>query len=236
MSPVIEGAGVALDYSVAGEGESVLLVHGTGGTAWPDLPGRVIAYSRRGYGDSGAPEPYVGTTVEEQAEDAAALLRGLDAAPAVVVGDGLGGLVALDLARRHRDLVRGVVAIDPPLFAFVPDAAEMLSAERDALERAVRDEGPEAAVRSYMRGTGADPAAAERAAASFRGFFADYGAPATWAVGRRDLRALSVPLVVLDGRAPGPHVVAASDALAAGVPGARRGGALPEAVASLLAA
>jgi len=126
MSPVAEGAGVELDYSLSGTGPSVLLVHGLGGTAWPDLPGRVIAYSRRGYGASGAPEPYVGTTVEEQAEDAAALLNGLDAAPAVVVGDRLGALVALDLARRHRDLVRGVVAIDPPLFAFVPDVAEVL--------------------------------------------------------------------------------------------------------------
>ena len=39
MSPVTEGAGVELDYSVAGTGPSVLLVHGLGGTAWPDLPG-----------------------------------------------------------------------------------------------------------------------------------------------------------------------------------------------------
>jgi pimeloyl-ACP methyl ester carboxylesterase len=234
MAPVIEGAGVSLDYSVRGEGESVLLVHGIGGTAWPDLPGRVIAYSRRGYGDSGAPEPYLATTVEEQAEDAAALLEGLDAAPAVVVGSGVGALVALDLARRHRRLVRGVVAIDPPLFAYVPEAAEALSAERDALERSVRGEGPEAAVRSYMAAAGADPAAAAWAAASFRGFFADYGAPAGWAVGRRDLRALAVPVVVVDGPAPPRHVVAASDALASSVPGARRGGTLPEAVASLL--
>jgi pimeloyl-ACP methyl ester carboxylesterase len=238
MSPAIEGAGVSLDYSVRGEGGSVLLVHRIGESEWPELPGRVIEYSRRGYGRSGAPEPYLATTVEEQAEDAAALLRGLDAAPAVVVGAGLGALVGLDLARRHRDLVRGAVAIDPPLFAFVPEAAEVLSAERDALERAVREEGPQAAVRSYMREAGADPALADRAAASFRGFFADYGAPAAWSVGRRDLRALAVPLVVLDGPAPPHHVVAAADALASAVPGARRERyeALPDAVASLLRA
>ena len=70
---------------------------------------RVIAYDRRGYGASGAPEPYEGTTVEEQAEDAAALLRALDAAPAVVFGDGFGALVALDLVKRHAALVRAVV-------------------------------------------------------------------------------------------------------------------------------
>ena len=53
-------------------------------------------------------------------------------------------------------------------------------------------------------------------------------------MGRRDLRALAVPLLVLDGPAPPPHVVAASEALAEAVPGARRGGTRPEAVAALL--
>jgi pimeloyl-ACP methyl ester carboxylesterase len=225
MSPVTEGAGVSLDYSVAGEGDPLLLVHGLGGTDWPlGLPGTVIAYARRGYGRSGAPEPYVRTTVEEQAEDAAALLSAVaGGSPAVVIGDGLGALIGLDLARRHRPLVRAVVAIDPPLFAFVPEAAEVLSAERDALERAVREDGPAAAVRAYVLGAGGPLERADWAAASFRPFFADYGAAAGWEVGRRELRALDVPLVVVDGDAPRTHVRAASDALAALVPGARRG-------------
>jgi len=87
-----------------------------------------------------------------------------------------------------------------------------------------------------MAAAGADAASAAWAGTSFRGFFADYGAPAGWAVGRRDLRALAVPLVVVDGPAAAPHVLAASDALASAVPGARRGGTLSDAVASLLAA
>jgi pimeloyl-ACP methyl ester carboxylesterase len=39
-----------------------------------DVSGRVIAYDRRGYGESGVPQPYTGTTVSEQAEDLAALV------------------------------------------------------------------------------------------------------------------------------------------------------------------
>ena len=98
--PSVEGAGVELAYEERGEGAAVLLVHAIGGRpdAWPDVPARVIAYDRRGYGGSGAPEPYARTTVEEQAEDAAAVLAALDAVPAVIAGEGVGALVALDLA------------------------------------------------------------------------------------------------------------------------------------------
>jgi pimeloyl-ACP methyl ester carboxylesterase len=234
MAPVIEGAGVLLSYAEHGEGAAVLLVHGIGGSEWPPLPGRVVAYDRRGYGSSGAPEPYDRTTVEEQAEDAAALVSGLGLGPAVVVGDGLGGVIGLDLARRHRALVRGTVAIDPPLFAFVPEASEVLAAERAELERVLREQGPAAAVRSYFADRG--PAFAARGAEAHRAFFADYGAAAGWSVGRRELRALDVPVWVLDGPRALAHVRAASDALAAALPQARRGGALPDAVASLLAA
>ena len=66
----------------------MLLVHGigTGRAAWSATAGalaaeaQVIAYDRRGYGESGAPEPYTRTTVSEQAEDAA-LLAALGAGP-----------------------------------------------------------------------------------------------------------------------------------------------------------
>jgi pimeloyl-ACP methyl ester carboxylesterase len=234
MAPVIEGAGVSLSYSEHGEGDAVLLVHGIGGSEWPSLPGRVVSYDRRGYGSSGAPEPYDRTTVEEQAEDAAALLGALDAAPAVVVGDGLGGVIGLDLARRHRPLVRGLVAVDPPLFAFVPEASEVLAAERAQLERVLREDGPAEAVREYFAERGREFAA--RAASSHRAFFADYGAVAGWSVGRRDLRALAVPVWVLDGPRASAHLRAVSDALTAVLPQAVRGAALLDAVSALLAA
>ena len=80
--PWRERAGVllAVTFDSGPEGApAVVLVHGMSGTAWPldALEGRVVAYDRRGYGDSGAPEPYVQTTVHEHAEDLAALVRAL---------------------------------------------------------------------------------------------------------------------------------------------------------------
>ena len=92
MAPSVEGAGVALNVVERGVGVPVLLIHGLAADAEAMAPvaqalageARVIAYDRRGYGSSGAPEPYLGTTIEEQAQDAAALLGALDAGPAGV--------------------------------------------------------------------------------------------------------------------------------------------------------
>ncbi|MBW3653927.1 MAG: alpha/beta fold hydrolase, partial [Actinobacteria bacterium] len=84
--PHAEGAGVQLHYDERGEGTPVLVVHAmaSDATAWrPALEAlaargaRAIALDRRGYGASGAPEPYAATTVQEQAQDAAALLEAL---------------------------------------------------------------------------------------------------------------------------------------------------------------
>src|SRR4051812_31875688 len=118
MASTVEGAGVELAYEIVGSGAPLLLIHDIASDrlGLPIVPdGRCIRYDRRGYGESGAPEPYAGTTVMEQAEDAAALLRSLDGSGAVVGGMGFGALVALDLALRHGPLVRAVVASDPPL-------------------------------------------------------------------------------------------------------------------------
>src|SRR3954452_16687547 len=113
MASTAEGAGVALAYDDDGSGTPVLLVHDIASDrlALPLIEGaRSLRYDRRGYGGSGAPEPYVGTTVMEQAEDAAALLRGIGTAGAVIAGQGFGALIALDLSIRHGDLARAVVA------------------------------------------------------------------------------------------------------------------------------
>ena len=229
MPPIVEGAGVPLNVVERGSGPPVLLVHGIASDARALAPvaealserARVIAYDRRGYGDSGAPEPYQGTTVEEQAEDAAALLSALDAAPALVCGDGFGALIALDLCKRHRALVSSAVLSNPPLFMFVPEATEQLAAQRAELEEAVRAGGPEAGVEAWLGGR-VEGEALERAKAAHRAFFADYAGLASWPASRRELRTLDAPAVVLTGPWSPPHVVAAADALAELLPAATR--------------
>src|SRR5206468_3371497 len=110
----------------------------------PEIAGaRTLAYDRRGYGESGAPEPYARTTVAEQAEDLAALVRAVDAAPAVAAGADLGALVVLDVLKRHAGVLRAAVLVDPPVFQLVREALEPLAAERLLLEEALRDGGRE---------------------------------------------------------------------------------------------
>jgi pimeloyl-ACP methyl ester carboxylesterase len=110
--------GTALHAEAAGDGPDVLLIHGTsaGGAAWgrvyEDLSEscRAVRYDRRGFGSS-AGEPTPDNQVH--ARDAAAVLRGLDAAPATVVGWSRGGSVALELALAEPETVERLVLVEP---------------------------------------------------------------------------------------------------------------------------
>jgi pimeloyl-ACP methyl ester carboxylesterase len=231
--PHVEGAGVALHYRCRGEGPAVVVVHGMASDAEAWAPvldelaaagARAIAFDRRGYGASGAPEPYAATTVQEQSEDVAALLRALDAAPALLVGDGFGALVVLELLVRRPDSARAAVLAQPPLHAFVPAATAALAEERTLLEQGLRDGGPPAAIRAWLGEAvvAADEARAERAVAARAGFFADYAGQSSWSPSRGELRAISVPVAVVTGPDTPEHIVAAADAAARLVPGAER--------------
>jgi pimeloyl-ACP methyl ester carboxylesterase len=129
--------GVRLYYEEHGEGPPILCVHGAGSSAlmWaaavPELArlGRVIAYDRRGCTRSQRPDPYK-TSVAEHTDDAAAFLDALGAAPAAVIGRSYGGEVAIDLALRYPDRVRGLVLLE--------GAPLSLSAEAAAFEESMR--------------------------------------------------------------------------------------------------
>jgi pimeloyl-ACP methyl ester carboxylesterase len=142
--PTLEARGVEIAWSERGEGPAVVLVHETAATAgiWDPvsealaLRTRAITYDRRGWGSSSAPEDYRRTTIEEQSEDAVSLIEAAAAAPAVVVGAGVGAMVALDLLLRRPDLLTGTVLVEPPVLQLVPMATEMLSQDGRRLEMA----------------------------------------------------------------------------------------------------
>ena len=169
--PALEVRGVELDWSERGEGAPVLLVHetATDRSAWDGVSralaaggARAISYDRRGWGASGAPPDYARTTIEEQSEDAAVLLERLSVRGAVLAGAGLGAIVALDLAARRPDAVAGTVLVEPPLLSLLPEATELLAADRRAIEAAA-GEGREALVDLYLSGgLGALAAGVER--------------------------------------------------------------------------
>src|SRR6188508_222877 len=104
--------GARLRVFEAGEGPTVLLLHGLGGAAsnWvavaPALAerARIVVPELPGHGGSSAlPAPVA--TLDAYADRVAGVLE----TPAVVAGHSLGGVVALRLALRHPRLVRGIV-------------------------------------------------------------------------------------------------------------------------------
>ena len=217
----VEAAGLESHYGEQGRGEGGLLIHGTavGRQLWREVSSalgeevRTIAYDRRAYGASGAPEPYAGTTVAEQAEDAAGVIEALAAAPAVACGHDLGALVALDLLRRHRGLVRAAVLIEPPLLALSPTGPAAVSALREAIATGAREaeDSSAGAVDAYLRAVAGervfDELGTDRlltAHSDWRAFAADLGAAPTFAFGRRELRAIDAPVAVIAGSHSAP--------------------------------
>jgi pimeloyl-ACP methyl ester carboxylesterase len=129
----IDAGGTTIHVEQRGDGPPLLLIHGGGedaamlATQAEDLAAagyRVITYDRRGTGRSGRAD-WPGNGADQHADDAAALLAGLAAEPATVVGVSSGGVVALSVAARHPDAVRRVVAWEPPALGVVPGADEM---------------------------------------------------------------------------------------------------------------
>lgn len=88
----------------------------------------VLRYDHRGQGASDVPPgPY---TMDELVDDAAALIRERGIAPVVYVGLSMGGMVAMGLAVRHPELVRGIVVANSG--ARYPDEARATWAQRIA--------------------------------------------------------------------------------------------------------
>jgi pimeloyl-ACP methyl ester carboxylesterase len=141
--PVTAVNGVQLYYEERGSGTPpVLGIHGAGSSAvfWEDAAerlselGRVITYDRRGSYRSERPEPYETTTVQEHADDALALLRALDAAPAILVGRSWGGTIALDLALREPEAVLGIALLEAGPLGLDSGYDAWFTALRDAAE------------------------------------------------------------------------------------------------------
>ncbi|HYU57694.1 MAG TPA: alpha/beta fold hydrolase [Actinomycetota bacterium] len=118
----VRANGVALSAYMLGEGPPLLLLHGLGGAkvSWMPLLAplseryRVIAPDLPGHGESDKPRQaeysprYYAAVVRK-------LMDTLDARSAHVVGNSMGGRVALELAARSPKRIRGLALLDPAL-------------------------------------------------------------------------------------------------------------------------
>jgi pimeloyl-ACP methyl ester carboxylesterase len=128
--------GATLYVEVRGAGPLLLLITGgpTDAGMFADLGGRladrytVASYDQRGHSRSpldGEPDDI---PVALHADDAAAILTELADEPASVYGNSGGATIGLDLVSRRSELVRTLVAHEPPLFELLPDIDRWRSA------------------------------------------------------------------------------------------------------------
>jgi 3-oxoadipate enol-lactonase len=113
----VPGRGELFLRDTGGDGPPVMLLHGWMANAdlnwfgaYGDLAGagyRVLAIDHRGHGRG--LRPVAPFRLADCAGDAADALRGLDAAPAIVVGYSMGGAIAQLMARDHPSVVSGLV-------------------------------------------------------------------------------------------------------------------------------
>lgn len=218
-SGLVDLGTTTLYHEVRGTGPALLLIAGGGGDAglWehivPALANEftVVTYDRRGCSRSPRPDAWTGTSMGEQAGDAAALLRALNLAPAVVVGHSGGGSIACSLVARDPEVVRHAVIYEPPLLAVVPTGEEVIGGMRAIVEQAMTDGGPRRAMEVFMRANAGDagyevwlaatdPGLRERIFENAATFFSiELPAFASFVPDSDRMRASGVPLTVVLG-------------------------------------
>jgi pimeloyl-ACP methyl ester carboxylesterase len=112
-----------LFYEASGAGKPLVLVHGswTDHRSWDRIvPGlsaefEVVSYDRRGHSQSERPAGQ--GSVDEDADDLAALIDALKLGPAHVVANSYGAIVALHAAIRRPDVFATLAAHEPPLLS-----------------------------------------------------------------------------------------------------------------------
>jgi pimeloyl-ACP methyl ester carboxylesterase len=124
---------------------------------------RTVAYSRRYHVPNAVVDGGPDYSAELHAEDLTAFVRGLDGGPVVLVGESYGGLVALETARHHPELVRALVLAEPAalgLLARTPSGESFRRATMDGLIplRQMLERGDSiGAMSAFVAGTGGPP-------------------------------------------------------------------------------
>jgi pimeloyl-ACP methyl ester carboxylesterase len=142
--------GAELYYEVRGAGPVLLLICGGVYDAYgyAELAGRladrytVVTYDRRGNSRSPLDGPPAPQRIEVHADDAYRVLSvagGGAVEPVHVFGNSSGAMIGLELAARHPEAVRTLVAHEPPLFEALPEREHWREVIRQVDEAYRRD-------------------------------------------------------------------------------------------------
>lgn len=162
QSATLKVPGATLYYETTGSGPTLLIIPGgpqDAGVFAPlaaELAGRfrVVSYDPRGNSRSSFDGEATALDVDQQADDAAALI-GHIGGPAYVFGTSGGAQIGLNLVARHPHLVTTLVAHEPPTIMLMDDPEPMLAADR-ALYETFRTQGVDAAMAQFFAEHGLD--------------------------------------------------------------------------------
>jgi pimeloyl-ACP methyl ester carboxylesterase len=163
---LIDANGTALYYERRGHGPAVVLVSGATGDAghWTDLAEilsaehTVVTYDRRGNSRSPRPPGWTVTTMDEQADDTAALIKELDLDQPIVLGTSAAAGIVANVALRHPATVRGVIIHEPLFPSGVTDIDAVRARRRAVIENGLAQGGPRGAAEAFVRSVAGDKA------------------------------------------------------------------------------
>jgi pimeloyl-ACP methyl ester carboxylesterase len=153
--------GAQLYYEMQGTGPVLLMIPGgpTDAGIFASLAKclvdryTVVRYDPRGNSRSVLDGPAEDQDMDVHGDDAAALLEALTAEPAYVLGSSGGAQIGLNLAARHPERVRTLVAHEAPCMALLPDPLEQLAFGHDVYNTYIT-EGAGPAMQKFTVGAG----------------------------------------------------------------------------------
>ncbi|MCC6313497.1 MAG: alpha/beta hydrolase [Thermomicrobiales bacterium] len=213
--------------SICGSGPELALIHGdfaNGATTWPkqvaEPPGRLLVVDRRGYGSSRDERPAY--TIAEDAADFLAAIRASNMTRPIICGHSYGGVVAIEAARQAPDLPRGLVLIEPPLFAAAasdPDAVALAREVEEVRRRADAMSDEELAIAFFTALAGDEDARRLRGGPRWAPVvaearrFAHSEPPGAYPAEAVDELPRNLPVIVLSGDRSHPGLRAAARAI-----------------------
>lgn len=231
-----DGLTLRVDDS-GGAGTVVVFQHGLGGAAgqpaeiFPQAPGlRRLTLECRGHGGSqaGATQRF---SIANFADDVAALIEQAGVGPVVLGGISMGAAIALNLAVRRAELVRGLLLVRP---AWLTESAPENMAPNAEVGRLLTAMPAAAARQAFLAGATARRLADE-APDNLKSLMGFFDRPETEVIAallvriaadgpgvtEADLDAIGVPTLVLGNRRDAIHPITHAQTLAERIPGAR---------------
>jgi pimeloyl-ACP methyl ester carboxylesterase len=235
MKSVRSNDGTSIAYQQAGEGQPLILVHGTADdhTIWtPLLPAfgqhfTVYAIDRRGRGESGDVNSTT-YSIEREFEDIVAMVDSTDE-PANLLGHSYGALCAVEAALRT-DNLRKLVLYEPPML-ISPGNSPVPPETVETMDQMLAEGDKEGVMLTFAREIAQLP---EEMITAFRAMpewqtsveMADTIVREVHAVGSyvfepERFRNLSIPTLLLKGSESPPYMQAATEAVASALPHSR---------------